>query len=352
MTSVSLVLFTYNHSKFIKECIHSILEQDCEPFELIISDDCSTDSNFAVIQKVVDGYDGPHQIKAFQNERNLGGDHVDVAAKRASGEFLIFCHGDDISKPNRVRRILEVYHEFKPTLINHNTTFIDDKGEALGIYNPDHQSGFVDSKEVIKGWDKRFLAAGFACHRDLFWKFNPITIERMGQAGDDHIFPFRAVLLNGFYYIDESLLYYRRHENNWGEKLVDHSQSKQIAVEGRGANRVMAEMFMLDDVEHLIAAEDDDRLLAIREQLKIKIFASTRQWIKKRNNLIAKQLRPTWMPREEFEKRKVSDVNRFENSVFKGRKKRKNKKDRKKSKKTFFKKMRFWVRSRLNVLRG
>ena len=51
--SVSLVLITYNQASFIKEACLSVLNQDGEPIEIILSDDHSTDHTFEIMQDIV-----------------------------------------------------------------------------------------------------------------------------------------------------------------------------------------------------------------------------------------------------------------------------------------------------------
>lgn len=68
----SVILITYNHEKFIKESLHSILNQTYPNLEIIIADDFSTDGTREIIKDILKNYQGNHQIILSHNDTNLG----------------------------------------------------------------------------------------------------------------------------------------------------------------------------------------------------------------------------------------------------------------------------------------
>lgn len=68
MPKVTVILTSYNHAKYIKEAIDSILNQTFKDFELIIWDDASTDESWEIIQSYKD-----ERIKTFRNEESKRG---------------------------------------------------------------------------------------------------------------------------------------------------------------------------------------------------------------------------------------------------------------------------------------
>ena len=94
---VSVVLICYNHEKYIREAIDSILLQSFQDFELIIVDDGSTDDTF----NIVHSYDDP-RINA-QTQKNSGPSiALNTGIKMSQGKYIAFMSGDDISFPNRL----------------------------------------------------------------------------------------------------------------------------------------------------------------------------------------------------------------------------------------------------------
>ena len=107
---VTFVLLTYNQERWVKIAIESVLAQDYTNLEIIISDDCSSDRTFDIIEETVRSYRGPHRVVARQTVKNCGSLlHVADVAKTARGELLVLAAGDDVSKINRVTVLQEAW---------------------------------------------------------------------------------------------------------------------------------------------------------------------------------------------------------------------------------------------------
>ncbi len=91
MAMVSVIVPVYNAGKKIRDCIKSILRQTYRDLELIIIDDCSTDSTPQIISKFSDP-----RIRCLKNEQNQG---VEISRlrglKAARGEYIMFVDADD-----------------------------------------------------------------------------------------------------------------------------------------------------------------------------------------------------------------------------------------------------------------
>ena len=89
---ISVIVPMFNSENFISECINSILSQTFTDFELILVDDCSTDSTLDIVSR----YDDP-RIKILQTLRN-GKDWTarNLGLQFASGEYVYFVDHDDI----------------------------------------------------------------------------------------------------------------------------------------------------------------------------------------------------------------------------------------------------------------
>ncbi len=103
---ISLLLLACNQQSTARAAALSCsLAQDCEPLEIVLSDDASTDATFAELQAAAADYRGPHRVRTRRNEVNLGiGAHYNRLIAETRGALLVTAAGDDISLPQRVQR--------------------------------------------------------------------------------------------------------------------------------------------------------------------------------------------------------------------------------------------------------
>lgn len=94
-TLVSIVVITYNHENYIRQCLDSILMQEINcSIEIIIGDDCSTDKTPEIIKEYSEKY--PNLIKSYLRMTNLGAtkNQYDCFTK-SSGKYIAILDGDD-----------------------------------------------------------------------------------------------------------------------------------------------------------------------------------------------------------------------------------------------------------------
>jgi len=111
---VSIITPTYNSEKFILGTIESIQKQTYINWELLITDDCSTDKTIEIIK---DYKQTDKRIKLYKLKTNSGaGLARNNSIRHAAGRFIAFCDSDDRWLPNK----LEVQLEY---LLNQNAGF-------------------------------------------------------------------------------------------------------------------------------------------------------------------------------------------------------------------------------------
>lgn len=99
---VSIITPSYNSASFIVETITAIQKQTYPNWELLITDDCSTDDSV----KIIEGYvRQDSRIKLFQLEKNSGaGVARNFSIRKANGRFIAFCDSDDKWMPNKLEK--------------------------------------------------------------------------------------------------------------------------------------------------------------------------------------------------------------------------------------------------------
>lgn len=100
---VSVCVVTYNQEKYIKECLESIVTQECNfNFEVIVGDDCSTDNTKTIVQEYALKY--PNIIKPLFHNKNIGAlKNFEFVHNQAEGEYICHMDGDDYALPGKLQ---------------------------------------------------------------------------------------------------------------------------------------------------------------------------------------------------------------------------------------------------------
>jgi len=160
MISLTAVVPNYNHSRFLRESLGSILGQTRPPDELIIIDDASTDDSVAVIADVIKGL--PH-AKLVRSTKNAGAvASMNKGLSLAIGDVVFFGAADDVYYPRLFEvgmAMLGVYS--RAALFSAACDIIDVKGVNKGRFmspKPLTKPGFLDPhaslREMLRddGW--------------------------------------------------------------------------------------------------------------------------------------------------------------------------------------------------------
>jgi len=98
--NISVVMCTYNGADFLKEQLDSIINQTYPIYELIIQDDCSTDTTVSILKEYEKKYD---YIHVYVNLKQKGiNENFYSAMERATGEFITISDQDDIWEPDKI----------------------------------------------------------------------------------------------------------------------------------------------------------------------------------------------------------------------------------------------------------
>jgi glycosyltransferase involved in cell wall biosynthesis len=101
MSTVAVVMTTYNGEKYVGEQIESILNSSYQDFELFIYDDGSKDNTLSVLESYEQQY--PDKLHVVQNKANLGVTNNFLQALcRTTMDYIMFCDQDDVWKSNKI----------------------------------------------------------------------------------------------------------------------------------------------------------------------------------------------------------------------------------------------------------
>ncbi len=201
---VTFALFAYNQEQYIREAVEGAFSQTYSPLEIILSDDCSSDRTFEIMQEMAASYVGPHNVVVSRNERNLGLiDHINLKIQSATEEFVIFAAGDDISEPMRTQKIIDRFLRDPSIMLVHSTC------QPIGTSDELRGPKCIDSNVplcVLAKSASIYVGATGAMRKSLYRTFG--SIEKKATY-EDLIIGFRAALIGKISHINEPLVRYR-----------------------------------------------------------------------------------------------------------------------------------------------
>ncbi|TXK46969.1 glycosyltransferase family 2 protein [Pontibacter qinzhouensis] len=105
---VTIGMVTYNSERYIEDAITSVLSSSYTNFELIVCDDCSTDTTIDKVKSFKDP-----RIKLYTNKINLKEyPNRNKIITLADGEYFIFIDGDDMIYPHGLDFMVRMLHAF------------------------------------------------------------------------------------------------------------------------------------------------------------------------------------------------------------------------------------------------
>ena len=126
---VSIITPSYNSENFISETINSILNQTYKNWELLITDDCSTDTTLDII-KSYQNID--NRIKLFNLVSNEGaGVARNNSIQYAKGRYIAFCDSDDQWKPDKLEKQVHFIEQNNLVFTYSSYDVIDESGNFI-----------------------------------------------------------------------------------------------------------------------------------------------------------------------------------------------------------------------------
>ncbi len=205
----SIILITYNHERFIKESLYSVLNQTYPNLEIIVADDCSSDNTRAIIKAILNQYQGKHKVILSHNDVNLGiCGNINQALKKTSGEIIFPAAGDDVSDTRRCEIVVNKWLELNkvPGLIATDSFDMSIDGQILGIQKTSPLEKYTGIEDWIKS-PPYFVGCNHSWSKALLDKFPPLNQNLLAE---DHIMVFRAIISDGAITIPDPLVKHRR----------------------------------------------------------------------------------------------------------------------------------------------
>lgn len=267
---VTFALFAYNQERYVREAIEGAFSQTYDPLEIILSDDCSSDRTFEIMQEVAAVYSGRHRIILRRSAINVGtARHVQEVFASSSGSLFVVAAGDDISAPNRVSALFAAWCAAgQPPGVVHSgwEAFRVGANAASRVYPPKGKgTGSVLASYANSNWLPA-AAPTVAYTRHVFELFPPLS---GGSIIEDAPLFLRAALVGRFVPCGDALVRLRIHDDNTGS---GHSASSAA----RWNRFLQSKMIAFRDMQSDLARWDGEIPDSLRVQIERRILGVLR----------------------------------------------------------------------------
>jgi len=144
---VSIITASFNSEKYISKTIESVINQSHTNWELLITDDYSTDNTIEIIESYIKNNS---RIKIFKSEKNSGAAVArNNSINNSKGKYIAFLDSDDLWEKNKLH---EQLHFMKDNNIQFSFTayiIIDDNGNSTGKTVDSSQKGSFSYKDML-----------------------------------------------------------------------------------------------------------------------------------------------------------------------------------------------------------
>ncbi len=225
----SIIIPIYNAARYLNGCLHSILGQSFEDFEVICLDDASTDDS---IQKYHIAIGDDKRFKLIESTTNKG-----VSKQRnrgmdlANGQYVIFVDADDYVSPDTLSTIHRAIEEESPDIVVYGgDCFPWDSWAAQDLTTRRATYSGQSMLALFEETGSRPLMCNKAYRKEMLDDHN-CRLDESLRIGEDHAFAFIAFpYAKTISYIPEKLYHYRQNNDSSCMNGANTNQVERVSA--------------------------------------------------------------------------------------------------------------------------
>lgn len=207
--TISIIINNYNYASFISKAIESALEQTYPATEIVVVDDCSTDSS----RQIIASY-GSSVIPIFHQTNGKQGAAFNSGFAKSQGDIILFLDADDYLYPQAVEQIIQAW---QPDLakVHYRLDVVDSDGQSRHYSYPQGSSldrGNIQQSVLTVGTYVGVPTSGNALSRKALAQITPIP-QAFNTTSDDYL-SVLVPLYGDVAAVDQPLGAYRIHTSN------------------------------------------------------------------------------------------------------------------------------------------
>ncbi|MCJ8165247.1 glycosyltransferase [Pontibacter sp. E15-1] len=203
---VSVVCLCYNHARFLREALDSVLAQTYPHIEIVVVDDCSTDGSVSIIAEYVAKHPRIRFISTGHNRGNTTA--FNIGWRASQGTYLIDFATDDVLLPERVAQQVEAFGQLDQRygVLYTDAAYITENGAFTGYHYRRKPGGQLDANAPSGDVFAALLREYFICPPTMMVRRS--VFEALGGydetlAYEDFDFWVRSSRLYHYFYLDK-----------------------------------------------------------------------------------------------------------------------------------------------------
>jgi|694.fasta_scaffold60118_1 GT2 family glycosyltransferase len=224
MIEISIIIASYNYSKFLSNRINSFLEMKIPGVEIIVIDDASTDGSRGVLNE----FRHKKEVKIVELDKNVGWVRAsNIGLASAQGKLVMFANCDDVCNPNILEHLSRPFEDHKLCVTFCKSFLIDSTGKVIGLdingrsrkFQTSARNGLILSQTMSELLGESCVIPNLSAA--LFNRQRLLEVggfdENYKVCADWDVF-FKLSRNFDFYYISEPLNMFRQHKDSIREK--------------------------------------------------------------------------------------------------------------------------------------
>jgi glycosyltransferase involved in cell wall biosynthesis len=209
---IDVLLATYNGEKYLEEQLESLSHQTISNWRLLIRDDCSSDSTNEIIEQYKITHRNVEIIR--DNFGNVGpSKNFGILLENSNSNYVIFCDQDDIWDSNKLEILFNTMKQEeknKPTLVHCDARTIDENNLVISNHFIGDRGLVPGIREILKSGVSQ--GSSMMLNRKIIELTKPLS--KLNIMHDLYI-SLISECLGKRVYINQQLMSYRHHENNF-----------------------------------------------------------------------------------------------------------------------------------------
>ena len=219
---ISIILPVYNGEKYLSQSIESCLNQTYKNIELIIVNDCSTDTTLQIATYYADKDDRVKIVNNKQNKKLPAS--LNIGHRNTKGDFITWTSDDNLYELNAIEELYATIINKKADIVYSDFILIDDLGNEI------REVKLLGFENMIFG---NYIGSCFLYKKEVFDKNKGYNEDLF--LVEDYDFWLRAILHSKYYQIKNKVLYrYRKHGQSLTYLIGQNDAKNQLWKENVG----------------------------------------------------------------------------------------------------------------------